>query len=184
MKPIFKNRPNKSYKIDGKEIWESRSVAVNLIVLVWTHDLKGPYVLTSKRGPAAADNKGKMNLIAGYLDWDETGEEATYRETWEECGIYIPDLLKNSSEIVTNDLDNPWYIATKPSENRQNISLRYGVALVLKSNILPKLSTSNNEVPGEIENPMWMPLDDVNKYQWAFNHDQVIFDYIKKITKK
>lgn len=93
-------------------------------------------------------------------------------------------MLKNSSEIVTNDLDNPWYITTKPSENRQNISLRYGVALVLKSNTLPKLSTINNEVPGEVENPMWMPLDDVNKYQWAFNHDQVIFDYIKKITKK
>jgi len=183
MIPKFKNTPNKSYHIGGKEIWHSRSAAVNLAILIWTYNLEGPYVLASKRGPTAADNRGKMNLVAGYFDWDESGEEAIYRETWEECGIYLPDIIKSAEAIISNDLDNPWYTNTKPTENRQNISLRYGIAVILKTNELPALSTEYNEQPGEVEDPMWIPIEDIHNYQWAFNHDQVILDYFKRIEK-
>lgn len=179
----FKNKPNTQHNIDGRVVWESRSVAVVGTIFIYQNLI--PHVLVSRRGPNAEDFQGKMNLIAGYLDWNESGYEALVRETWEEVGFNLPKYLKKAEKIgetaiLQNDLNQPWGVNTKIGENHQNISLRYGVAFQIgPDDKFPKLTTKYNEIEGECEDPMWLSLEDPNleSYEWAFNHDIVIEDY-------
>lgn len=184
----FNNRPNTAHKVGDRIVWESRSVGVNGVVILYVPGEKVPYVLVSKRGPKSADYQGYMNLIAGYMDWDESGPEALYREAWEEVGIDLRGLAYPEkyddclwSSIISNNLEQPWHVKTEPDENRQNISLRYGLAVRMKANILPALSLENNEVEGEVEHAGWLPVNEIDQYQWAFDHDKVIKDYLVKI---
>ena len=172
----FKNRPNKLHKCNDKQVWESRSVAVNGVILAINKHDEQIYVLCSKRGPNAADYNGLMNVIAGYLDWDETSTEALIRETWEETGINIPELLTNY-KVINNNLIQPWYVKTDPSSNRQNVSLRYGLVIEFDRK-LPEPNTLHNEVEGEVEHPVWLPIEEIDNYEWAFDHDKVINDYM------
>ena len=185
----FTNRPNKLHKIGDKQVWESRSVAVNGVVLIYLPGHQAPYVLASRRGPKSADFQGMMNVIAGYLDWDETGTQALYRETWEEVGLDLQEFAypekdgQDSAywyEVVRNDLDQPWHVKTLPSANRQNVSLRYGFACKMKTPKFPDLSLSNNEVEGEVSEAWWMPVTEIKYHQWAFGHDELIKEYLVK----
>lgn len=184
----FNNRPNTAHKVGDRVVWESRSVAVNGVVILYVPGEKVPYVLVSKRGPKAADYQGYMNLIAGYMDWDESGPEALYREAWEEVGIDLKGLAFPQkyedclwSRIISNNLEHPWDVKTEPDENRQNISLRYGLAIQMKDSVLPELSLEHNEVEGEVEHAGWLPVNEIDQYQWAFDHDRVIKEYLVKI---
>lgn len=183
----FKNRPNKCHQItdeDGtRTVWESRSVAVNGVIIITTKYL-GPHVLVSKRGKNAADFFGFLNVVAGYLDWDETGKEAFFRETWEECGLDLEKLMREN-EVLHVHINDPWQVKTDPSANRQNVSLRYGLSIFCSNedDKLPALSLENNEVEDEVESCWWMPIDEIDNYKWAFKHDQVIKDFISYIKK-
>jgi len=161
-----------------RAVWESRSVAVNCVVLVTLDDGTGPFILISRRGPNAADFKGKMNIVAGYLDWDESGTEAVLREAWEECGINLEEL-KGKNKVLADNLTDPWHVKTKPNENKQNVALRYGLKVKLSTNILPTLTTIHNEIPGEVETAQWVKEEEINHYEWAFNHDEVIKEYLR-----
>ncbi len=165
----FKNRHNQSHNIGGKVVWESRSVAVNCVVVANKH------ILLGQRGKGAPDSVGLWNVPSGYLDWDESGTEAVYREVWEETGLYLPD-----QKIIINNLLNPWYTNTQPDENRQNISLRYGCVISLVGNEFPILTDENSE-PDEIEDLRWVPISELGQYKFAFNHDQVIKQYLNLI---
>jgi len=177
IKKKFSNVENTPYNIDGKVIWHSRSVAINVTTLVIKRGGVLTYALVSKRGPKAADFQGLMNNVAGYLDWNESGTQAVFRETWEETGLDLEYLL-NHSEILGYNLDQPWHVKTTPDENQQNISLRYGILLTVDE--LPELCLDYNEIPGEVEDPMWLPVKEIDNYKWAFNHDIVIKEYMKK----
>jgi len=180
----FKNRPNKSYNVDGKLVWESRSVAVAGVVFAWKVNEDYPYVLISERGPKSADFQGKQNLVCGYLDWDETGTEAMIRETWEEVGLNLIDILDTKEDMI-NNMEQPWYVHTNVNANRQNITLRYGLCYSLNDNEnLPELTTIHNEVVGEVSNPQWISFNEIDKYEWAFGHDQVIKDYLEYIIER
>jgi len=176
---IFNNRNNAPYKVGGgKIIYDNRSPAVEGVILI--KNINGfVYILGSKRGPNAADYQGYWNLIAGYLDWNETGSEAIIRETWEEAGLNLHKLLSNN-QIIRNDLYYPWNIASDPKMHLQNVSLRYGIYVESKSlPELPELNTKNNEVSGEVSDLLWMPIQEINNYKWAFNHNEVIKRYLK-----
>lgn len=179
----FKNNPNKCHTIieNGieRQIFESRSVAVNCVVVVIYHTQI--YILASLRGKNVSDFPNKVNLISGYLDWNETATDAVFREVWEETGLNIPDFIKKSI-VIKNDLNTPWNVKTEPDENRQNISLRYGI--VLSSNELPKLTTNYNEFEGEVESNWWMKVNEIDDYEWAFNHNNIIKNYINFVFKK
>jgi ADP-ribose pyrophosphatase YjhB (NUDIX family) len=177
----FNNKPNTPHDIDGKVIWEKRSVAV--VGCTFIDKGSNTYVLVSRRGQKSPDFQGKMNLVAGYLDWDETGTEAVYRETWEETGFNLPKYMKKF-HVSKNDLNDPWKTTTSPNNNLQNVTLRYGALLImLDTDKFPKLTTKYNEVPGETEDPIWMPITDIHKYEWAFEHDKVIESYDKRLNK-
>ena len=169
----FKNRPNPVHKIGDKTVWESRSVAVNCVVVAGP--ITSPYVLIGQRGKGTPEGVGLWNIPSGYLDYDESGTEAIYREVWEETGL---DL--QSEKIIINNLLNPWYVNTHPGENRQNVSLRYGCVIGLIDSILPKL-TSENAEPDEVADLKWIPIFDVENYKFAFNHNIVIKQYINLI---
>jgi len=185
----FTNRPNKIHKIGDRLVWESRSVAVNGVIIIYMPVHEAPYVLASRRGPNSADYQGMMNVVAGYLDWDETGTQALYRETWEEVGLDLQEFAypeKNGQdsapwyEIIRNDLDQPWHVKTLPSANRQNVSLRYGFACKMKTSKFPDLSLSNNEVEGEVSEAWWLPVNEIGLHQWAFGHDELVKEYLVK----
>lgn len=177
----FNNRHNTPHNIDGRIVWESRSVAALCVIMLYRdNDENCPYILVSERGIGSPDHAGKMNLVAGYLDWCETGTECVYREAWEETGFNLPKHLEKF-KIEFSSLDKPWYINTDPSDNRlQNISLHYGIVLKMSNNdTFPELTNQYNDVPHESENPIWMSINDIDKYVWAFEHDKVILNYKK-----
>ena len=176
----FKNRPNIAYEVGNKIIWVSRSVAVVGVIFIYKNLI--PYVLVSRRGSKAQDNQGKMNLVAGYLDWDETGFEGVIRETWEETGFNLREYI-DEGDLLCNNLSQPWSVNTRPMENNQNVSLRYGAVFQIgPDDDFPTLTTENNEVVGECEDPMWLSILDVDNYNWAFNHNRVINEYYEYIN--
>lgn len=169
----FNNVPNKCYIVDGKQVWESRSVAVNCVVIAGS--IINPYVLIGQRGKGAPEGVGLWNIPSGYLDFSESGTEAVYREVWEETGLDLQE-----QKIVINNLLNPWHTNTRPDENRQNISLRYGCVISLIDNILPILTDENAELD-EVADLKWIPFSDIGHYMFAFNHNVVIKDFINLI---
>lgn len=176
----FNNVPNPSHNIDGRIVWESRSVAVVGVIIIYKNLI--PYVLVSRRGPNSSDFQGKMNLVAGYLDWNETGLDALTREAWEETGFNLTKHFE-TLQVLRTDLVQPWAVTTRPTENHQNVALRYGACFYIsEDDEFPVLTTEHNEIVGECEDPQWMPLELVAEYEWAFNHNKVIEDYYNKIN--
>jgi len=171
----FNNRHNKSHKIDGRTIWESRSPAVVGVIIAKYYG--EDYVLFGKRGKGSADYQGYWNLPCGYLDWDENGYDGICREVYEETGVYIPEILENEV-IIDNHLEQPFYVNTDTKENRQNVSLSYG--LYFQCDKFPKLTDENSE-PDEVEDLKWVKIDDIGKYKIAFNHDDRLMMYYSKI---
>jgi 8-oxo-dGTP pyrophosphatase MutT (NUDIX family) len=168
----FKNKPNPCHTLsDCRMIWESRSVAVVAAIVV--HCEGEFYILAGKRG-TGSDNIGKWNIPCGYIDYDESGTEALFREVYEETGLDLEQYVGTFS-LVVNNLEHPWFVNTNPNENRQNISLRYGCVLHL--NELPILSSENSE-PNEVEELQWIHEDEIEDYDSAFNHNEVIKTYL------
>lgn len=188
---LFKNTPNKSYKIEGQDIWHSRSVGMNFTFIIKRNDDEY-YVLLAERGPNAADFNNDYNLIAGYLDWDETGTEAVFREVYEEVNLDLFKVLM-TEKVLVNDLSQPWFVQTDPSLNRQNVVLNYGLVIELDKtryntviDFMTKynLNTSNNEVEGEVGKIKFYSINDINhdlEVKLAFNHNEILKKYYKKI---
>lgn len=148
-------------KVHGIPVWRSRSVAV--IALVYYLDENGePNILANKRGNGTPDFQGYWNMPCGYLDYNESGEEAASRELYEETGLSLPP---NSFHFIS--------VNTKPSENRQNIGLRYAVQLPMECALRAQFSLKHME-KDEVESISWIKLSDVNKHDWAFEHDKLI----------
>ena len=145
----------------GKEFWYSRSVAC--VLFSFSKNENGEWcVLANKRGSGTPDYQGLWNVVCGYLDFHENGEECAQRELYEETGLFI-----NLDKIKF------WTVNTDPKENRQNVSLRYYAILDKQST---HFSTSNAE-SGEVEDISWIPLSEVDNYDWAFGHGELIKEF-------
>ena len=172
-KPVFKNRPNELITTtDGRKLYHSRSVAV--VAAIACMNLEGDYrILIEKRGNnPGLDKKGLWCLPCGYLDWDENGTDAVKREVWEEVGLNLDDY--KNARINGPSLEQPWFVKTEPDENRQNITLRYGMVIVQKE--WPTLIPNNDAEPDEVADAIWAKYSDIllDKYEFAFNHKTVI----------
>lgn len=75
-------------KVGDNEYWISRSCAVVGIIIRIAEDKK-VYVLANKRGLGCPDFVGMWNIPCGYVDYNETLEQAVSREIFEETGIKI-----------------------------------------------------------------------------------------------
>lgn len=153
----MKNQP--CYDKDGNFLgWFSRSCAV--VGLVYCIKNNNTYILISKRGKGTPDPEfiGKWNLVCGYLDFEEDLDKAIMREVWEETGINNFTKIKPVS--VNSDPKN---------DKRQNITFRY----VLETDELYTPISDNCE-PDEVEESKWVNINDIDNYEWAFNHKELV----------
>ena len=148
-----------------KKYWYSRSICA-VALLFATDDTGKWYVLANKRG---LDEKHKWNCPAGYLDFEETIAECAAREVYEETGLKIsPDVL----HLV--------FINDNPKETRQNVTFRYVGLLNEKVEDLSKQLNSSHSEKNEVEEIKFIPVEDIDNYEWAFNHDNLIKSYSPK----
>lgn len=179
----FNNKQNKCHKIDGIEVWESRSIAVVGMVLMLHEGEK--YVLLGKRGSALPNEVGKWCMPCGYLDWNESCEEAVVREIWEETGLNIYKAM-NEYSVLYDHMHFPWRIHSEPNTKLQNVSMHYAIYLDTKVNIyrdvaiLPEV-TNVNCVEGEVAEVRWVKVSDLFEYEFAFNHDSIIKIFVNSL---
>ena len=185
MKRIFKNRKNFQVTTKyGKSYWISRSVAVHGMILAKNFETNEIYILLEKRGPKCPDEIGKWADICGYIDWDETLEDALKREIYEETGLYLDDL--ETLDIRQTGIDD-----SIDGENavKQNITIRYQVLVdyreiksLLDSGEINIDTKSRGGEDGEVSEIKLLKLTDsdpVDEKQFAFNHGKLINEIIK-----
>lgn len=158
----FKNRQNEKVKLaDGREVFLARNVAVNALVL------RGEYVLLVKRSKNMNEG-GKWCLPCGYLDWDETPEQAVIRELYEETGVDQSQVLFIKPRY--NADTNFSYISTRLDSPRQNIEITYPFYFISKRD--------NINVPDfakeEVDEVKWVSFYDLDLYDIAFWHNELI----------
>lgn len=147
--------------IDGQTYWISRSVAV--VGFVFARINKDLCILANKRGEGTPDFQGKWNVPCGYLDFNETGEEGCVREIFEETGVKINPEDMTFIQVNTDPVHS----------NRQNVSLRYRTYIPSKELKNIEFTTKNSE-SNEVDDVKWIPIKNIDDYEWAFNHDDLI----------
>lgn len=151
----FSNTENKCYKTEDGLIWNSRSVAVCVIL-----DSVDNKTLITKRSDEMMDDPGKWCLVCGYLDRDETIHQAVIREVFEETGLNIEGCLCRL-----------YSIGDSPHHNRQNVTMHFIVTV-------PRLAIELDAImkvdPKEISEWEWVDDDYVSSGMkdkvFAFNH--------------
>lgn len=132
-----------------------RHVTVGCLVI------KEGSILLAKRSQGLLE-AGKWCLLGGFVDRDETTSEAGIRETLEESGWRIGNL------VLLRINDNP----NRPHEDRQNIDFIY-IADALEG---------VGDTDWESEEVRWFPLDSLPpKDQIAFDHADSIELYKRYI---
>jgi 8-oxo-dGTP pyrophosphatase MutT (NUDIX family) len=179
--PSFNNRPNECITHEGKEFWISRSAAV-VGVIIAVKKNREYYVLAEKRS-SKMDAPGKWCVPCGYMDWNETGWEALTREVYEETSLYLNDYKNKTLECNNKE---PFFVNTDPAENRQNIALSYFCILDFRKFSFRKgfpyyVERFKNE---EIDEIKWIPVEKINKYDWAFDHDKRILMAVERLSEK
>ena len=157
-----------------REYWISRSVAV--VIFLFAKDIWGSkYILAEQRGSGTPDKEyiGKYCVPCGYLDYDETIVQAAQRELMEETGLNLP--TSDFKLININDLPE--------SDKRQNITFRYVVNSDIPIEDLSKLFTTKNSEKDEIESIEFIKLSNIDNYEWAFNHQELIKEISLKKEK-
>ena len=144
-------------KLGGKEYWISRSVAV--CGFIFTTVKNKLCVLAVKRGNDCPDEVGKWCCPCGYLDYNETLKDACSREISEETGLFVS----------TGDLKQ-WRIDDNPCSNKQNITISYYNYNKYYAN---QFFIENNEIQ-EVDEIGWIPIDEINLYNWAFDHEVLV----------
>ena len=109
------SRPNKCIKDEnGNDVWISRSNVVIPVVFKMNEETGDIFTLVEKRG-SAVSHTGEWCCPCGYIDWDETLEEACHREVKEETGLDL-DMNKiifvnvDTNMHIKNQTIDHWYM--------------------------------------------------------------------------
>lgn len=147
----------------GKQFWFSRTVGISHAVFAKNNNDMW-CVLAKKRGVANSSFTHLWTLPCVYLNFHQTGEQAAQKETYESTNVFV--RLKNIHFF--NAL-------TSPSVNKQNVELQYYTIIndVTTENMPTSLVHTNERVSEQVE---WIPMNEIQKYNWAFNHDDVIME--------
>lgn len=118
-------------------------------------------VLLVKRSKGKLLEGGKWALVGGFIERDETLEEAVVREVREETGWDVKDIQ------LLRITDDP----NRPNEDRQNIVFVYVCQVVKKMGEADQESTEQR----------WFRLNEVPaREDFAFDHFGDIEFYLKK----
>lgn len=153
----FKNKENPCRKLDdGTKVWLSRSVVVVGGMFV---DFNGQRFVCGVERGSEISHSGQWSLPCGYLDWNETLEQAMVREAYEE----------------TNTLTMPsnWKffgIESDPESFRENVSVRF---TCFQNGPLWHID-AENAAEGELVQAKWIDTRTISDYNWAFNHEDLI----------
>lgn len=149
---------------DGKLYWVHRNIAVSSFIFKIELTLNGPlyFILANKRGTGTPDNQGKWNCPCGYLDFDETLNQAASREIFEECGLRIDPNKLTMLEINDN-----------PDSHMQNVTVRYFCTLFSGFDNITLEERKGGE-ENEVEEVQWINVKSIDDYEWAYNHDKII----------
>lgn len=95
-------------------------------------------------------------------------------------GISNSDLDQIGAESY-NDVDRvlqTLVCPASPAQNRQNVSFRYYALIDAQPGSI-SVGTGNDRggEEDEVEAIGWIPLDSIDKYQWAFDHDKIIREF-------
>ena len=151
----------------GEVEWIARNIAA-LVLIIGVNKKGKTHILANKRGPKTPDPefRGCWCMPCGYLDYNETIKEAAAREVFEETGVKL-----NANNLIL------FYINDNPNDDkRQNVTFRY--RYMIKENIEDIKLTSKNSEEEEVSSIKWIPIDDIDNYKWAFNHDKIIKEEI------
>jgi 8-oxo-dGTP diphosphatase len=149
----------------GETEWVARNMATLVIIFAINKDNQ-IHVLANKRGPNTPDPefRGCWCMPCGYLDYDETIKMAAVREVYEETGVMLN--IHNLNLFYINDIPE--------EDKRQNVTFRF--RCTIKDPIENIKLTDKNSEFEEVSDIKWIPIDEVNNYKWAFNHDQIIIE--------
>jgi 8-oxo-dGTP pyrophosphatase MutT (NUDIX family) len=184
----FENKENKCHvTLEGEEVWDSRSVAVVGMILM-RHEGE-IYVVIGKRGEASPNEIGKWCMPCGYLDKNETCEEAVVREVWEESGFNCYKAIEQYN-VLHDQMHFPWRIHSIPDTDIQNVSMHYALYVDSAPTIyrdiarLPDLTIENNAIVGEVDEVKWVKVSDLGLYDMAFNHKSTINIFISNLDSE
>lgn len=159
---------------EGKTYWVSRSIAV--VCYVYAHVNGKLCVLANKRGPGVPNNVGKWNCPQGFLDYNETLQEAACREVWEETGVKIK---KRKLRFIELDSD--------PSKDAlQVVVVRFAYHISRFKKVRESDLTSENSEPNEVVDVKWIPVKDIENYDWVSSRHKYRvkqFRYHEKILR-
>lgn len=105
--------PKNSYcRVCGR--FNARNTAVNAVLLI-----DGKTLLVKR---AQNPQQGNWDIPGGYLDWDETLQQAASRELLEETGLIVPanewkmfDIFSQPNNAAGNQVIDIYFIATNYS---------------------------------------------------------------------
>lgn len=163
--PNFNNTPN--FKIvdkDGQTYWQSQSVAVVGIPVFRLPNLS-LWIPAGIRSDKMCDHQGKLGLVCGYLDWDESAWDAVWREMWEEVGLDLSVYFDRNFD------SQPSSIQSDPTkDDRQNVFCWVRYRHLIDVEQLPTLKSS-----AEVSAAVWIE-EGFESHEYAFNHDSLVAD--------
>lgn len=190
--PKFNNVPNKLIITeDGREVFEARDATVCIPVIAFDKN-NDIYILLSRRGIGTPNYQHHINLVCGYLDYNESLDDAARRELWEEVGLNVQDIPKEN--ILYNIQEMPWELKSKPDHSKQNVTARFGLVLKYdKVEDFPVLSIEYCE-KDEVTEARWYTheealtlvsseedCDPLVVDKWAFNHYELYRRWVEKV---
>ena len=143
----------------GKTLWSGRYCAVCAIVL-YLDPILGWMILLNKRGSGTPDFQHMWNIPCGYIEANETAQEACSREVLEECHVKV-----NSKNFYLLSIETNLKIC-----NNGNITLRF----LTFTNTTKFVTTNAVGEEKEVEDISWFELDKAKDLELAFNHKDVI----------
>ena len=154
----------------GKEEWISRAIAV--VVFYVAQDKDGEqYILVTQRGKGTPDPEyvGKYCVPCGYLDYDETIQEAVIRELYEETGVRV---------VSTDEIEWINFNDDPKSDKRQNVTFRFRILSNIPKEETELSFTTEHSEKDEVDSIRFIRISDVDMYDWAFNHSELIKKYV------
>lgn len=121
-------------------------------------------VLANQRGQGTPDFQGCWNCPCGFLERNEFGYDDAARETFEECGFKVEGKSLKMVGVQTDPVKS----------NNGNVTIRY------RKIIWKKLTSSELKIAdrggeeNEVTNIRWIPINEIDNYQWAFGHESTI----------
>lgn len=139
---------------NGKTLWSGRYCAVSAFIFGIFPD--GIKILANKRGLGTPDYQGYWNCPCGFVEADETLEQACSREVLEETKYFIHP---NAFQFVNIESDPKIC-------NNGNITIRYYAIL----REIPEITNFEGGEKNEVDEVKWISIDEIESYNWAFNH--------------